>query len=137
MPQTKRSRAPKPAPAAVEATTASFDTADTRVAVWVKEFVVQFGMITTIGTLVNVRRPQPRGPVTMCPECRTPEMNTRYQCPNPSCGKVVPQSEALKAIKNPDGTCSPVDPEALKAARTSDMQPNVLDLTVHPASDVD
>lgn len=101
---------------------------------YVGNFTLRLGPLSTQGRLLPVRR-KLRSEFALCTPGADPlPVRQCYIDPNE---KVWWESELGRAEKDKDGNLTPVDPAAIAAAKKSALALNYIDLTVHPAEDVD
>ena len=105
---------------------------------YVSDFEISLLVLNCSGSLVGVKRSglvKETGFKTVCPECEQPTpMKQQYRCEN---GHVCLPGAVRKAKEISKGELQFVRAEEIKAAKESELPLNVLDLTVHSASDVD
>lgn len=94
-------------------------------------FTIRCGPATTVGRLIPIRHPKPAEP-NIC----SPDYTAVEQFYRDGDGNLWKPDQLPRGIKQKDGTFIPVDKDAIKEAKKSELPKNVLDLSVYPVKDV-
>lgn len=100
---------------------------------------IKLGLIDFAGDLWTVKKTNAGAEeksTTVCPTCEEPhKVNQFYKCSTDESHTGFTQKECHKA-KEVDGALVKVSADAVKAAKSSNLEPNFLELNVHKAEDV-
>lgn len=102
---------------------------------YISDFTIHFNQATIKGALYPVRQPE-ENKFSYC----TPDGGMVTQTYQDESGKLWEKSDLKKFDRkkaDEEGTLEILDPKDIYAARSSDLPPNILNVTAHPRSDVD
>lgn len=101
---------------------------------YVSDLTIQLGNLTTTGRLTPIRKPAKEPEfVLIAPDTKEPV----YQVFRDPDGRIWEKKDLGRAVEEPKGVFTPVDPDAVLEARRSKLPPNVLTLTAHTREDVE